>query len=231
MPPKKSKPIFEDVLGRQPKPKESAPEPAPEPETKQPEKAQILTDSLAPDSRVRKQVSPIIQSHSESHPAAALPDSAGGVRMTPVAEKRKDTRKREPIVNFRCIPAELKSDLDQLSIHYDIPVGILASFIFESGLKDVENGDLVLTPSLSKTGYTLYPQSAVRAGRPINGKVKKDKGTIQIAFRGVSQELKQRMIDLSKSSGMHSVAVGEVARALLEYGIEHIQSGHWTLGE
>ena len=238
MPPKgKQKPIFDDVLQKPPAP---LPAPQEEPFSVQPvsvrmpggKKRSILSDSLNAEGVGRNQISPIIQNRSSVPPV--LGETEGdGIRLAVTQARRKDTRKREPIVNFRCIPKKVKSELDQLAIRYDLPMGVLVTFIFESGLQDLAAGKLVLKPELTRAGRTLYADKEARVGRPLGGGAKGgkkagDNETIQTAFRGVSTALRDRIRGVAEGKGM-KVPVGEVARALLEHGIKHIKNGHWPI--
>jgi hypothetical protein len=239
MPPKgKQKPIFDDVLQKppasQPAPPPEAPAPAQALPVRMPggKKRSILSDSLNAQGIGRNQISPIIQNRSSE---ARLPEEAesNGIRLASTLARKKDTRKREPIVNFRCIPKKVKSELDQLAIRYDLPMGVLVTFIFESGLQDLAAGKLVLKPELTRAGRSLYADKEARVGRPLGGGAKggkkaEDKDTIQTAFRGVSTTLRDRIRAVAEGKGM-KVPVGEVARALLEHGIKHIKNGHWPI--
>ena len=164
----------------------------------------------------------------EPAPAAPRPTNVFGITRAeveptkPKPPARLKTSERAPIRHkavFRCIPSTLKNELDQLAGELNVPMGYLAYYLFETGLNDFNASRLSIKSHLTVDGYTLYPNEHHRAGRPLkNAKPKKDK---LVGFHGVPKAIVDEIAQIAEQI---LVPQGEVARRLLEHGIEKHRS-------
>lgn len=145
-------------------------------------------------------------------------DQIRTVRLKP---KHVDRRQREPVITYRGIPEALQRNLERLAVNLDVPLGVLARYLLEYSLEEVAAGRLTLNPQLVKVGLTLYPE---KDGRPRKVHRSRAKGgsVKPVAYRGVPSATHNAIIDLSQKLG---VPIGEVARFLLEYGLEQVRTG------
>lgn len=147
----------------------------------------------------------------------------GIARADVEAPKPKPPKARYPSIRpkavFRCIPGTLKTELDQLAAELNVPMGYLAYYLFETGLGDFHAGRLPIQSHLTVDGYTLYPDEHRRAGRPLkNAKPKKEK---LVGFHGVPKDIVNEIAQIAEQI---LIPQGEVARRLIEYGIEKHRS-------
>jgi len=145
-------------------------------------------------------------------------------------KKPKDTRKRDPVVSYRGIPAAAIAELKRIAEQeLGVSVGVLARYYFEHGLQAHQEGRLRLASTFINMGYSLYPESWEDVGKLRRPKPKKGRDLRQAgqrsnpaAFRGLPQPLRDRVAGLADQLG---VPVGEVARKLIEYGNEQYHRG------
>ncbi len=132
------------------------------------------------------------------------------------APRSKDSHFSGPKAVFRCIPDKLKEKLDHLADELHAPVGLIARFFFDYGLEDFGKGLVPLRVYTSTTGLTLFPAEERKTGRPTNSS-RPEKRPKTVAFHGVPAELVAGIRAIAEE---HHVKNGEVARLLLEYGLE-----------
>jgi len=173
-----------------------------------------------------------------SSPAASSPaDVLSGLR---VADRKRDNRVRTPVVSYRGVPKALMTRLKSVAARHGVPAGELARYLMEIGLSAHHNGTQPIVSELAGK-YTLYPpESSQWNAKPvppaqIHKKAKKKKPgfmddeaeKVEIAaFRGLPQSLRD---DIEKTAASLLVSNGEVARKLLETGLDAVQSGAITL--
>ena len=136
-------------------------------------------------------------------------------------KRKKDEREREPVVSFRGIPSPLKSRIEKLADKLQVPKGILVRYFLEYGLQQHSEGRLSLEPQLVKVGWSLYPTGKEKKRRKKRGKTSAAMSS-PAAYRGIPKKTKEAVADLAREM---SVPIGELARRLLEYGVEEHQSG------
>ena len=75
-------------------------------------------------------------------------------------QKRKKTDKPRwaTVVTFRGIPDELQEAVKQLAEERDIPVGEVAAYLIETGMRAFRSGELVLQPVPKPGANTLYAE-------------------------------------------------------------------------
>lgn len=141
---------------------------------------------------------------------------------TPKPEKK--TYPSGPKAVFRCIPVGLKEDLDKMAESLNVPMGYLAYYLFEIGLDDYKAQQLHFQSHLTSDGYSLYPEERHRAGRPLKtSRARRDK---LVGFHGVPKFV---VTDIIEIAGQIMVPQGEVARRLLEYGLQRHHAGKQRL--
>lgn len=159
----------------------------------------------------------------EASPAQTVLES---LRPAPV---RRSSTPREPVVTYRGIPPELHTRLKTAAEKtFGVPVGELARFCLEHALLAVAAGALPIEPQLTDGRRTLYPtwQSGAKPAVSPARQSRKPKSKAQpnIAYRGVPPEIAHQVEELAHRPGVQ-LPIGEVARLLLEFGLDQIESG------
>lgn len=149
------------------------------------------------------------------------PSALDQIRTARIKPKQVDRRRREPVVTYRGIPETLQRNLERLAEKLDVSLGILVRYLLEYGLEEAAAGRLRLDPQLVKVGLTLYPEkeSGQRKMRRVRTRGVASK---PVAYRGIPAATHQSVCDLAQRLG---VPIGEVARFLLEYGVEQVRTG------
>ncbi len=161
--------------------------------------------------------------------SSALPAPLTVLEQIPVAATRRkpDRRKRDSVVTFRGVPEELHNQVKKIAEGLGVPVGEVARYLFEFGLGAMERGELRLNPTLAAGRRTLFPPkgwgaaSYTPASALPRRKARKGNGP-KVSYRGIPPEIVER---IEKESGRFAVPVGELARRLLEFGIDAYQAG------
>ena len=160
---------------------------------------------------------------------SSLPSPMTVMEQIPAAKARRktDRREREPVVTFRGVPPDLHDQVKKIAATLDVPVGEVARFLFEFSLAALERGDLRLNPVLAQGRRTLFPPKGWGASRytpAVNPpKRKRRNGNApKVSYRGIPPETAQQIVRFAELS---VIPVGELARRLLEFGIEAYQSG------
>lgn len=126
---------------------------------------------------------------------------------------------------YRCIPDYVNEGIATLATEFSVPTGLLARYFFDYGLEDIQNGAVRLVVFPSVSGLTLFPDEYKRRGRPnqkSHSKTQKEKRSSTTGFHGVPQKLHE---DIKNLAERRKIRVGEVARFLLEYGLECHKNG------
>jgi hypothetical protein len=158
-----------------------------------------------------------------SAPADVFSDSPlAHIRVGEIRPRRADKRKREPVATYRGIPEATQNQLHRAADELNVSVGILARFLFEYGLEQIDRGALRLEPVLVPAGHTLYPAAWDEPGKRRRPKSKSRRSSQPVAYRGVPDDTRQAMVALAARL---DIPVGELARCLLDYGLEQMHKG------
>jgi hypothetical protein len=148
--------------------------------------------------------------------------------MLRVAEPKKDQRQREKVSTFYGIPAGVHEAVKKLASAHGVPAGEVVRLFFERGLADLAAGKMAMSGALRAGKYTLFPAeteaSSLVVGKPSARKRKQENG--KVSYRGLPETLVQAM---SETAAQRHLAVGEVARALLEWGLAEVEAGRLEL--
>lgn len=125
------------------------------------------------------------------------------------------------IATFRGIPKKLHESIKQTASELGVSPGELARFLLEVGLTRIEAGEDVVEPKFVPGGFTLYPEEGPKQPRR---KGRKKSKTLQQprSYYGVPREVVKAVLDRSNDVG---VTQGELARYLLEKGLERYRKG------
>ena len=137
-------------------------------------------------------------------------------------DKSADGIEAKPnIATFRGIPKKLHEEIKKTASELGVPPGELARYFLEVGLKQIEEGEDVVEPKFVPGGFTLYPEEGPKQPRKRNRKKAK---TLQQprSYYGVPREVVKAVLDRSNNVG---VTQGEMARYLLEKGLERYREG------
>jgi hypothetical protein len=129
------------------------------------------------------------------------------------------------IATFRGIPLTLHQSVKSIAKDLGVSPGELARYFLEKGLEQIAAGEDEVAPTFVPGGYTLYPdEKKVAPNRPRRKRSK----TVQKprSYYGVPREVVRAVLDQSQALG---VTQGELARHLLERGVERYRSGDLAL--
>ena len=132
-------------------------------------------------------------------------------------KKRKDTRKRRPVLFVRNID-HLREPLAKVAEKTGIPRDMLVRYLLEHGIRSHSSGDTELISVLDQR-LTLYPGETP----PRKRKKKNSKG---VGFRGIPEYSNQQTTQIADSLG---VPKWQVIRRMLEDGIAGYKSGAITI--
>ena len=153
--------------------------------------------------------------------APKKPDYLGSI---PTADwkpkKRKDTRKRQPVLFVRNI-YDLKANLRKIADEEQIPRDMLVRYMLEQGLREHQSGMRQLKPELDQC-LTLYPGEKPPGKR----RNKKNPNTKGVGFRNLPDALVSQIQEVANSL---YVPVWQVVRRFLEQGIADYRTGKLTL--
>ena len=125
------------------------------------------------------------------------------------------------IATFRGIPKKLHEAIKATASELGVSPGELARYLLEVGLSRIDAGEDVVEPKFVPGGFTLYPEEGPKQPRR-RGK-KKSKALQQPrSYYGVPREVVKAVLDRSNDVG---VTQGEMARYLLEKGLERYRKG------
>jgi hypothetical protein len=129
------------------------------------------------------------------------------------------------IATFRGIPKKLHDAIKQTAAGLGVSPGELARYLLEVGLERLETGEDAIEPKFVPGGFTLYPEEGSR--QPKRRGRKKSKVLQQPrSYYGVPRDVVKAILDKSKEVG---VTQGEVARRLLEKGLERYKAGELAI--
>lgn len=132
-------------------------------------------------------------------------------------KKRRDTRKRVPILFVRNID-DLREPLAKIAAKVGIPRDMLVRHLLERGIKSHLSGDTELISVLDQQ-LTLYPGETP----PRKRKKRNSKG---VGFRGIPEHTNQQITQIAASLG---VPKWQVVRRFLETGISGYKSKTITI--
>jgi hypothetical protein len=140
-------------------------------------------------------------------------------------DQSKPHKAKVHIATFRGIPLTLHQSVKSIAKDLGVSPGELARFFLEKGLGQIASGEDEIAPTFVPGGYTLYPdeQKAVTS-RPRRKRSKT--GQKPRSYYGVPREVVQAVLDQSHALG---VTQGELARHLLERGVQRYRSGDLAL--
>jgi len=132
-------------------------------------------------------------------------------------KKRRDTRKRVPILFVRNID-DLREPLAKMVVKIGIPRDMLVRYLLEHGIKSHLSGNTELVSVLDQR-LTLYPGETP----PRKQKKRNSKG---VGFRGIPEHTNQQITQIAASLG---VPKWQVIRRFLETGIAGYKSKTITI--
>lgn len=162
---------------------------------------------------------------------AAMPGPMTVLEQIPVAEKKKSSwssQGPQMVVTFRGVPAELHEQVKKLADDLGVAAGEVARFLLEFSLGAVVRGELRLDPTLAEGRRTLFPpegwgaSSYIPVGTLPRRKRTKGKAAPKVSYRGIPEGTTQQVEELA---GRLVVPIGELARRLLEFGLEAYRAG------
>lgn len=154
----------------------------------------------------------------ESELKPGKPDFLGDISTADwQPKKRKDTRKRGPVLFVRNID-HLREPLTRISEKIGIPRDMLVRYLLERGIRSHFSGDTELVSVLDQR-LTLYPGETP----PRKRKKRNSKG---VGFRGIPGHTDQQISRIADSLG---VPKWQVIHKMLENGIARYKSGALTI--
>lgn len=159
----------------------------------------------------------------------SLPGPLTVLEQIPVAEQKRSATVTGPqnVTTYRGVPVEVKARVALAAERLGVPAGEVARYLLEYGLQAVENGALRMEPTLAEGRRTLFPPSGWNASSyvPVNGakRRKKKGGAARVSYRGIPDETVQAVEALASRL---VTPIGEVARRLLEFGLEAYEAGN-----
>lgn len=154
----------------------------------------------------------------ENELKAEKPDFLGDIATADwQPKKRKDTRKREPVLFVRNID-DLREPLAKIAEKIGVPRDMLVRYLLEQGIQSHFSGDTELISVLDQR-LTLYPGETP----PRKRKKSNSKG---VGFRGIPEHTNQQISQIADSLG---VPKWQVIRRMLEDGVAGHKSGAITI--
>lgn len=136
-----------------------------------------------------------------------------------------DQKPKVHIATFRGIPLALHQSVKSIAKDLGVSPGELARYFLEKGLEQIAAGEDKIAPTFVPGGYTLYPDEKKTANNRPRRK-RSNAGQKPRSYYGVPREVVQAVLDQSQAMG---VTQGELARYLLESGVERYRSGDLAL--